>query len=76
MTWQLGLYNKSLYKYVRIYNVLPQALVDADSVENFQGKLTQLAKMRAQDGNEEWREAYESPALVADWLHPDPAPID
>jgi hypothetical protein len=42
------LYNNSMYVYVLIYNRLPQDLVDAHSVATFQGKLTQLAKMRAQ----------------------------
>jgi len=47
--------------YALIYNRLPQDLVDAESVAAFQGKLTQLAKMRAQlDDGQEWRQAFQS----------------
>ena len=75
-TRKLGLYNRSLYKYIRMYNVLPQALVDADSVPSFQGKLTQLVKLRAQAGHEDWRDLLGSPATVAEWLYPEPPPLD
>ena len=59
-----------------MYNVLPQVLVDAESVMSFQSKLTQMVKLRAQLGNETWRDSYESPAVLADWIYPDPAPLD
>ena len=59
------LYNHSMYMYALIYNRLPQDLVDAESVSAFQGKLTQLAKMRAQlDDGQEWRQAFQSCADV------------
>jgi len=35
--------------YILIYNRLPQELIDSETVKIFQGKLTQLAKMRAQN---------------------------
>ena len=55
-----------------MYNVLPQALIDAETVSTFQSKLTQLVKARAQSGETSWREAFDSPAILADWLYPDP----
>ena len=56
-----NMYNSSLYMYILIYNRLPQELVDCESVKVFQGKLTQLAKLRAQrDGTDEWRQSFQS----------------
>ena len=63
-------------KYGRIYNVLSQTFLDADSVEHFQKKMIQFAKVRVQDGNGELREIYESPVLVVEWLHHDLVRID
>ena len=51
--------------YVLIYNRLPQVLVDCETVSAFQGKLTQLAKVRAQrDEGNAWRNAFQSCADV------------
>ena len=59
-----------MYVYVLIYNRLPQDLVDAHSVATFQGKLTQLAKMRAQlDDGQEWRHAFQSCADVVAFFY-------
>ena len=56
--------------YILIYNRLPQDLVDAESVATFQGKLTQLAKMRAElDNSQEWRNAYQSCADVVAFFY-------
>ena len=64
------LYNNSIYTYVLIYNRLPQDLVDVQSVTTFQGKLTQLAKMRAQlDEGQEWRQAFQSCADVVAFFY-------
>ena len=63
------LYNNSIYMYVLIYNRLPQVLVDCETVSAFQGKLTQLAKVRAQrDEGNSWRNAFQSCADVVDNL--------
>ena len=54
-------YDNSLYMYILIYNRLPQEIVGAPSVTSFQGKLTQLAKLRAgRDEVHEWRSAFQS----------------
>ena len=73
---QQALHSRSLYKYISIYNVLPQALIDTPSVPMFQAKLTQLTKIRAQSGDETWRQALDSVSDTVDWLYPDPPPID
>ena len=46
--------------YCRMYNMLPQCLVELESVKNFQSKLTHLAKTRAEHGMDNWRQAYQS----------------
>jgi len=60
VNYQSRLFNRSLYAYILIYNRLPQALVDRDSVKSFQGMLTHLAKMDATMGVEQWRGSFQS----------------
>jgi len=65
-----ALYASSIYMYVLIYNRLPQDLVNAESVATFQGKLTQLAKMRAElDETQEWRQSFQSCADVCAFFY-------
>ena len=59
VTHQVELFNRSLWHYVCIYNLLPQALVDETSVSEFQNRLTHLAKQKASDGNENWRRSFQ-----------------
>ena len=64
------LYNNSIYMYILIYNRLPQELVDCETVKGFQGKLTQLAKIRAQnDSTSEWRNAFQSCGDVVNFFY-------
>ena len=66
----IALYDNSIYVYVLMYNRLPQVLVDCDSVSVFQGKLIQLAKMRAQqDEGNSWRCAFQSCADIGSFFH-------
>ena len=64
------LYDNSIYMYILIYNRLPQEIVDAPSVTSFQGKLTQLAKLRAgRDEGHEWRSAFQSCQDVVNFFY-------
>ena len=62
-------YDNSIWEYVLIYNRLTQGLVNTPSVTAFQSKLTQLTRMRAQQGDERWREAFQSCYDVMRTLH-------
>ena len=53
-------YDNSIWQYVLIYNRLTPELVNTQSVSPFQSKLTHLARIRAQQGDESWREAFQS----------------
>ena len=65
-----ALYNNSIYMYILIYNRLPQELVDSETVKDFQGKLTQLAKMRAQrDEGISWRMSFQSCGDVVSFFY-------
>ena len=65
-----ALYNNSIYMYILIYNRLPQELVDSENVTTFQGKLTQLAKMRAQrDEGISWRMSFQSCADIVSFFY-------
>ena len=64
------LYNNSIYMYILMYNRLPQVLVDCASVSAFQGKLTQLAKLRAQqDDGIAWRGAFQTCADICTYFY-------
>ena len=39
---------------VHIYNLLPQATVDAPSVQEFQTKLTVMCRMKLEKGDRKW----------------------
>ena len=64
------LYNASIYMYILMYNRLPQVVVDCETVSGFQGKLTQLAKVRAQqDDGHTWRNAFQSCADITSFFY-------
>ena len=52
------LYERSLYAYIRVYNILPQTLADSPSVKSFQSRLTHLAKQRATNAHDDWRRCF------------------
>ena len=65
-----SLYNASIYMYIPMYNRLPQVVVDCETVSAFQGKLTQLAKVRAQqDDGHAWRSAFQSCADIVSFFY-------
>ena len=65
------MYNRSLYPYVRIYNRLPQAIVDLATVKEVQSKLTHLARMRAMEGQDGWRNSFQDLQDLVDMLYLD-----
>ncbi len=65
-----ALYNSSIYMCVLIYSRLPQDLDNAENVSTIQGKLTQLAKMRAElHETQEWRQSFQSCADVGAFFY-------
>ena len=52
------LYERTIYMYVLMYNRLPEDFVEMSTVSTFQGKLTKLAKARADRQEAAWRCAY------------------
>ena len=64
-----ALYSRSLYHFVLIYNRLPQDLVNLGSVSAFQSQLTKFAKLRAERGEDTWRNAYEDCGEVMRFFH-------
>jgi len=67
-----ALYDNSIWTYALIYNRLPQELIDSSTVSIFQGKLTQLGKMRAQRDDPDWREAFQSCEDTMKFFHGNP----
>ena len=63
---QTDLTGRSLLALANIYNLLPQHVVDATTVSNFQTRLTNAARHACLNGHTNWPELY-SPRL-----HPHP----
>ena len=53
----------------KIYNRLPQHLIDIQDVHVFQSKLTHLARTRAKNNDATWREAYQNCADVMNYFY-------
>jgi hypothetical protein len=51
---QQGLYLRSIFAMIDLYNALPQHAVDCTSVTTFQAYLTKVARTRCQDGVAKW----------------------
>ena len=49
------LFRRSIYHYVAVYNVLPQEIVDMQTVSGFQSQLTCIAKDRVRSGHAGWK---------------------
>ena len=64
-----GLFNRSVFGMVHIYNRLPEALVDIPSVSSFQRRLTQAAKRVASADSERWRQSFQDLVELDRWLH-------
>ncbi len=52
--------DNTIWQYVLTYNRLTPKLVNTLSVSAYRGKLTQIVKLQAQQGDESWRQAYQS----------------
>jgi len=53
-----GLFARSLFGVVGIYNHLPQVVINFDNVSDFQGALTNIAKWRCNNGIEDWKYSF------------------
>ena len=54
-----NLYYRALFGKIHVYNRLPQHLVQAPSVKEFQSRLTHAAKERCGNGDPMWRRAFQ-----------------
>ena len=61
----LQMMDRSAFALVRIYNRLPQHLIDTTSISVFQAKLQKIVKARAQQGDADWMDTF-SPRLSLD----------
>jgi hypothetical protein len=59
-TCRLGLFQRSVFSMVHVYNRLPQYVVDQDSVSKFQTELTKIAKHRCAHLSLPWRTTFTS----------------
>ena len=50
-----GMFNRSIFGLVYLYNRLPQRIIDKATVSAFQSELTHIAKRRCTDGTEGWQ---------------------
>ena len=55
------IFNRSIYHYIAVYNLLPQEFVDLETVSAFQSRLTRIAKDRVEQGHASWRTTLLSP---------------
>ena len=62
------LLRRSALGLARVYNLLPESVVQEDCVKEFQKKLQELVKKRVEEGSENWNETL-SPR-VPWWKHP------
>ena len=58
MTGNSLFFRRSLFGAVRVYNVLPEYVVNASSVSTFQQLLTKDARSRCQQGGAVWKNVY------------------
>ena len=58
-----GLFTRSIFGMVDIYNNLPQQAADASSVTTFQQYLTHIARTKCQSGDDAWSSAFCRPTL-------------
>ena len=54
VTTQHDLYHRSIFNTVRIYNILPQSVVDEINVKAFQSKLTHVARLKCEADRANW----------------------
>ena len=59
-----GMYWRSLWGYIHIYNRLPQAFIDLNTVSEFQSALTHLARCRCNRGDGLWRDSFHSESEI------------
>ena len=76
VTSQRALFARSIHMYILMYNRLPQSLVDSTSVKILQGRLTHIARHRAQqDVTTSWREAFQSCEGIVDFFSDNPQDV-
>ena len=56
--YRWGLYERSIFHMVHVYNRLPQDVVNIDSISGFQACLTSMAKRRCNAGAANWRQTF------------------
>ena len=66
---QQRLCNRSLYAYIHMYNRLPQAFVELKTATEFQRKLTHIAKDRAKNDCQQWRQSWQDLNHIVQMLY-------
>ena len=56
--FQMGLFCRSIFAMVYRYNMLPQNVVDATTVQEFQKRLSLIARMHCAAGTHDWQELF------------------
>ena len=73
MEWPPGrnleIMRRSALGMIRVYNLLPQEVVDKADVKSFQSALTQMLRDRVNGGDEQWRWLF-SPRYELFQSHP------
>ena len=59
---ELVVFRRSVFGLTRVFNVLPEDIVESISVSSFQGQLTRMAKEACQNGRAQWHASF-SPRL-------------
>ena len=59
-----ALFNRSIFCLISVYNNLPQHVVDASCISDFQNYLTQVARTRCQQNDEAWASSFCSRAVA------------
>ena len=54
----LDVMDRSVFGLIRVYNLLPQWVVDARTVKEFQGKLQYIVKRREASGCRDWMDTF------------------
>ena len=60
------IFNRSIFGMIDVYNNLPQQVIDATSVSDFQHQLMHVARTRCQLGDAEWASSFSRRAAADD----------
>ena len=65
----LQIFRRSAFGTIKVYNLLPQSVVEAEDVKTFQCRLTDMVRARLTGGDHGWRALF-SPRVSLFQCHP------